>query len=523
MAQVRISMSKIRKIIRLHTQAGLSQRVISNAVGVSRPVVAYYLGLFHASRLDWKSVEQLSDSDLEQRLRPQEPRVDQRYQEVAALLPAIIGELGRVGVTRSLLWEEYRRDHPDGYSYPQFCFHLQAFKETSEISMHLDHVAGEKLFIDFAGNKPHLTDAKNGVRREVELFVAVFPASALVYCEAVESQKIEDFVMAARHTLEYANGAPLVVVPDNLKSAVTKPDRYEPQINETFNDFAAHYGIAVIPARGAHPKDKALVESSVSLVYRRVLAPLRHRSFATLDDLNEAIAERLEELNDRPMQRLGISRRRRFQEIEAPELKPLAPTPYRVRRFRQATVQFNYHVHLSEDKHFYSVPWTYRRKRVQVVYDEQSVEIYHNHERIAAHRRERTPNGYTTGREHMPPHHRFVAEWSPERFLSWAGKIGPDTERLITAVLAKPQVPEQGFRSSLGILKLADRYEPGRLEAACRRANAYAIASYRGIRNILEKGLDRQVKLQRPSTTIPDHENIRGSRYYSPQASGDEA
>jgi transposase len=516
-------MSKIRKIIRLHAQAGLSQRDISKAVGVSRPVVAYYLGLFRASQLDWQTVERLCDSDLEHRLRPSEPRVDERYEELTALLPTMVQELGRVGVTRFLLWEEYRRDHPDGYSYPQYCFHLQAFKETSEISMHLDHVAGEKLFIDFAGSKPHLTDPKSGIRQEVELFVAVFPASALVYCEAVVSQTIGDFIMAARHALEYANGAPLVLVPDNLKGAVTKPDYYEPQINETFNDFAAHYGIAVIPARGKHPKDKALVEATVAFVYQRVLAPLRHLSFATLDDLNEAIAEKLEELNDRPMQRLGISRRQRFLKIEASALKPLPATPYRVRRFRQATVQVNYHAYLGEDKHFYSVPWTYRKKRVQVIYDEQNVEINYNHERIAVHRRDRTPNGYTTRREHMPPHHRFVAEWSPERFLSWARKIGPDAERLIAVVLAKPQVPEQGFRSCLGILKLADRYEPGRLEAACRRANAYAVNSYRGIRNILEKGLDRQVKLPPPSTGIPAHENIRGSQYYFPLASGDEA
>ena len=200
MPQVRISMNKIRKMIRLHTQAGLSQRSISNAVGVSRPVVAYYLGLFRVSGLDWNGVERLTDSELERRLMPEQPRVDARYEDLTALLPTMIQELGGVGVTRYLLWEEYQRDHPGGYSYPQFCFHLQAFKETSEISMHLDHVAGEKLFIDFAGNKPQLTDPKTGLRREVELFVAVFPASALVYCEAVVSQKIEDFIMGAPAT-----------------------------------------------------------------------------------------------------------------------------------------------------------------------------------------------------------------------------------------------------------------------------------------------------------------------------------
>lgn len=300
MAQARTTMNKIRNIIRLHLQAGLSLRGIARSVGVSRPVVSYYLGLFKKSGLTWTDVDSLNDSDLERRLRPEEPRLDPRLKELDELLPTFAQELGKQGVTRYLLWEEYRRSHPDGYSYPQFCFHLQTFKETSEISMHLEHVAGEKLFVDFAGTKPFFTDPKTGERREVELFVAVFPASAYLYCEAVESQKIEQFVLATRHALEYAGGAPRMVTPDNLKSAVTKSDRYEPQINETFNDFAAHYGIAVVPARSKHPKDKALVESSVNLIYHRVLAPLRHCSFSSLDDLNEAFAEKLEELRRPP-------------------------------------------------------------------------------------------------------------------------------------------------------------------------------------------------------------------------------
>jgi transposase len=520
MSQARIPMRKIRTIIRLHEQAGLTQRTISSAVGVSRPVVAYYLGLYEQSGLHGNEVEVLSDSELEQRLRPRESRTDPRYEELTALLPGILLELSRPGVTRQLLWEEYRTNRLDGYSYTQFCFHLQAFSETSELHMHLEHTAGEKLFVDFAGRKPQLIDPKTGIRREVELFVAIFPASALVYCEATESQKSIHFITATRHALEYAGGAPRIIVPDNLKSAVKTPDRYEPEINDIFDDFASHYGIAVVPARVRHPRDKALVESAVSLVYRRILAPLRDSCFQNLDDLNEALTGKLEELNDRPLQRLAISRRERFLRIEAPLLKPLPLIAYRFRRFRQATVQFNYHVYLGEDKHFYSVPYSYRRKEVRLVYDENSVEISYNHERIASHRRDRTPNGYSTQPEHMPPHHRFIAEWSPERFLSWAAKFGPQTERLIAEVLKKPTVVEQSFRTCMGILKLADRYEAPRLEAACRRALAYGIYQYRGIRTILEKGLDRTAMIQRQLFILPNHENIRGEEYYAEASSG---
>ena len=513
-------MRKIRTIIRLHTQGSVSQRMISKATGVSRPVVAYYLGLFEHSGLSFADVLQLSDSDLEVRLRPSEARVDPRYEALSRLLPNITQELGRIGVTRQLLWEEYRGQHPEGYSYTQFCFHLRAYCETGELAMHLEHEAGKELFIDFAGNKPQLMDAKTGIEREVQLFVAVFPASALVYCEATETQAVECVVRATRHALEYAGGAPEIIVPDNLKSAVTKPSRYEPKINETFEDFASHYGCVVIPARVRRPRDKALVEASVNRVYQRILAPLRDRQFHSLDELNDAIGERLELLNEQPMQRIGISRWQRFRSIELAALKPLPEQPYQIRRFHQVTVGFNYHVYFSPDKHNYSVPWTYRRKQVRVVSSEKNVEVYYNHQRIATHRRDRRAGGYSTQPEHMPSQHRLYAEWSPERFLSWAQNIGPKTRELIAAVLDSRQVAEQAFRSCLGILKLAERYEASRLEAASTRALAYGVSSYRGVRSILEKGLDRSGAERPGSFVLPEHPNIRGEQYYDRAASG---
>jgi len=520
MPRARITMKKIRTIIRLHTQGSVSGRMISQATGVSRPVVGYYLSLFAQSGLSFADVQAMSDSELEAQLRPRDAKLDPRYDALCQLLPKITQELGRTGVTRQLLWEEYRGSHPDGYSYTQFCFHLQAYSETSDLAMHLEHEAGKKLFIDFAGSKPRLMDAKSRIEREVQLFVAVYPASALVYCEATETQGVECVVRATRHALEYAGGTPAIIVPDNLKSAVTKPDRYEPKINETFEDFASHYGCVVIPARVRRPRDKALVEASVNRVYQRILAPLRDRQFHTLDELNDAIGEQLELLNAQPMQRIGISRWERFRSIELPALTPLPGEPYQLRRFHQATVGFNYHLYFSPDKHYYSVPSAYRRKVVRVVSNDTSVEVYYNHERIATHRRNRSPGGYSTHSEHMPLQHRLYAEWSPERFLNWATKIGPNTGELIAAVLESRDVAEQAFRSCLGILKLAERYEDSRLEAASTRALAYGVRSYRGIRSILEKGLDRSSTEQTRSFVLPDHPNIRGGEYYRNAASG---
>ena len=520
MPRARITMKKIRTIIRLHAQGALSQRMISRATGVSRPVVGYYLGLFQHCGMSLDEVETMSDSELEARLRPSDARVDPRYEVLAQELAKISQELGRPGVTRQLLWEEYRSSHPDSYSYTQFCFHLQVYNETSELAMHLEHEAGRRLFIDFAGTKPRLTDSKTAIQREVELYVAVFPASALIYCEATESQTVECVVRATRHCLEYAGGCPEIIVPDNLKAAVTTPDRYEPQINETFEDFAAHYGCVVVPARVRRPRDKALVEAGVNRIYQRILAPLRNRQFHSLDELNEAIAEALEDINEQPMQRIGISRWQRFRSIELAALKALPTQPYEIRRFHQATVGFNYHLYFSPDKHYYSVPWSYRRKKVRIVSGETTVEIYFNHERIATHRRDRTPGGYSTQREHMPSQHRMYAEWSPQQFLNWATKIGPQTRVLIATVLDSREVAEQTFRSCLGILKLTERYDNSRLEAAAGRALIYGVTTYRGVRSILEKGLDRMNPQKTTPFLLPDHGNIRGGEYYREAASG---
>ena len=517
MPRARIRMNKVREIIRLHETAGLSIRQISRALSVSRPVVDHYLRLARQAELRWGEIEPMDDQELLERLEARSARpADPRQIDLQKRLPRIVRELGRKHMTRQLLWEEYRSECPDGYSHSQFCYHLQMYIGDSELSMHLEHEPGEKLFVDFAGDRPVLLDAVTGNERPVELFVAVYPAGGLIYAEATADQKIASFVSATRHTFEYAGGAPKIVVPDNLKAGVSKADRYEPQINPIYEDFACHYGCVVVPARPRKPRDKALVEAAVHLVYTRVLARLRNQRFATLEEMNAAILKLVDELNDRPMQKIGVSRRTRFSQIEAEHLLPLPERPYLLRHFiDEVKVGFNYHLYFPLDRHYYSVPYEYRRKPVRVAFTETEVEIIYNHRRIACHRRERVAHRYTTKADHMPSTHRFVAEWSPQRFTSWAAQVGPATETLIAAVLNCGRVPEQAFRSAMGLLNLAKIVGHDRIEAAARRANRFGITSYQGLKRILDKGLEAEPLAAEQPKAVSEHPNIRGPRYYT--------
>lgn len=515
-------MSKIREIIRLTQTAGLSIRKTSRALNISRPAVDHYVRQARVADLSWSQVEQMSDEELLARLQQTEERHnDPRYVELVRRLPELTRELGKKHVTRQLLWEEYRRECSDGYEYSQFCYHLQMYSADTELAMHLDHEPGERVFIDFAGDRPKLTDPLTGAETPVELFVAVFPASGLIYAELTGSQQTEDLIRGVRHTLEYAGGSPRIIVPDNLKAAVTTPDTYEPEVNATFADFGAYYGCVVMPARPHKPRDKALVEAAVNLVYNRILALLRNRRFETVDEFNDAIAEYLDLLNDRQMKKIRMSRRQRFEEIEAAHLRALPLRPYIIRRFvPSATVQVNYHVYFRPDKHYYSVPYRYRRKKVRIAYTDREIEIYHNNERIAAHRRTLGEHQYTTNPDHMPSQHRVMGEWNPQRLLNWAGDIGADTHRLIAAVLESRDVPEQGFKSCLGILNLSKTYGAARLEAAAARAQRFHITSYKKVKNILERGLDQEPDPAPQPVAMPSHENIRGHEFYRIGASG---
>jgi transposase len=514
-------MKKIREVIRLKMSTGLSDRQIARALNISRPVVAKYWRGFQASRLEPERIESMADSELLQKLENQ-PRIEKcaKYRRLAHYFPYFVKELKRKGVTLQHLWEEYRQKHPDGYQYSQFCYHFQMWRNASEVSMHIEHKAGDKMFVDYTGEKLVIMDHKTGEEKPLEVFVAILGASELTYVEATPSQEKQEWIRSNERAFWYFGGVTAALVPDNLRSAVSHSNYYEPGINPTFDDFASYYGTVIIPTRVREARDKALVENAVRLVYQRIYAPLRNRVFYSLEELNEAIWELLEEHNNKSFQRLDISRRVLYKQVEKSALKPLPKERYPMKNTKWVTVGFNYHVELREDRHYYSVPY-YLRKRgqkttVKMVYDERIVAIYYDNIRVAQHKRDCTPNGYTTLPEHMPPNHRFYAEWSPQRFCTWAKSIGEEVLQVIEEVLKSRKHPEQAFRVCLGILSLAKKYGAHRLNNACGKANRFGTCSYKRIESMLKLGMEEE---QHPElelvSSIPAHENIRGSQYYS--------
>lgn len=384
--------------------------------------------------------------------------------------------------------------------------------------MHIEHKVGDKMFVDFTGKKLEIVDESTGEINEVEVFVAILGSSQLTYVEAVRSQKKGDWIRANENAFQYFGGATHAITPDCLKSAVTKGNRYEPDINPDYNDFAVHYGTVVIPARPNRPKDKSLVENAVKITYQRIFAPLRDRVFFTLEELNEAIRDLLEEHNNRLMQKMKISRRQLFEETERNALLPLPVERYEFKRFQKAKVQFNYHVYLKEDKHYYSVPYRYKGREIRLIYTDFAVEMFHANIRIARHARNCTPHRYTTATEHMPSHHRFLLEWNPERIMRWAEESGEYVCEAAQSILNSRKHPEQTFKSCLGLISLSKKYGMFRLNQACRRALDFGGCSYRTVSNILEKNLDGVEEEESVAAILPDHENIRGGEYYALEA-----
>jgi len=437
-----------------------------------------------------------------------------KYEKLIEKFPGYIQELKKTGVTLMILYTEYQKEYPDGYSYSQFCYHFQVWRNASKLTMHIDHKAGDKMFVDYAGDKLEIVDPKTGEIHSVEVFVAILGASQLTYVEASFSQKSEDWIRSNERAFLYFKGVTNAVVPDNLKSGVTNSNKYEPRINFMFNDFADHYGTVILPARVRRPQDKALVENAVKIVYQRIYAPLRNRTFFSLEELNEAIWVLLEQHNNTQFQRLKISRRGLFEKIEKQALKALPKERYAIKQCRELTVQFNYHVELREDRHYYSVPWQFKGKRVRVIYDDRIVAIYYDNIRIAQHKRDRVPNKYTTLHTHMPADHRNYAEWSPERFIRWARSIGGNVAEIIKVVLKSRKHPEQAFKTCMGILNLVKEHGPDRLEKACEKALNFGFYSYRRIKNILDRGLEEDLFSEQKEHSISLHENVRGSKYY---------
>lgn len=504
-------MRRIREILRLRCEAGLTGRAIARALGVSNSTVAGLFARAELAGLTWPLPEGITDSELEERL------YRDRYQAVGDPREpdwARVHEDLRTHKRLSLrqLWIEYREAHPDGYGYSWFAERYRAWRGRIDVVMRQHHRAGEKLFVDWAGDTLPYVDPQTGEVREAHLFLAVLGFSSYTFAHAYADERTESFLAAHVDAFEHLRGVPELVVPDNLKTGVKRPDRYEAEIAAPYAELAAHYGTVVMPARVGKPRDKAKVEVGVQIAEREILAPLRHRTFFSLAEANAAIAERLRALNERPFAKLPGSRMSTFTEREAPLLHPLPAEPYAHRTRKLATVHIDYHVEL--EGHYYSVPYHLVREKVELRFDGRTVEVYHEGVRVAVHVRSRAKGRATTLAEHMPEKHRHVAAWTPERIAAWAGKTGPATAALCEAIMAARPHPELGFRSCLGVLRLGDRYGPARLEAAAQRAHAMGADSYRSVRSILERGLDRENETATPGPPAITHANVRGAGYY---------
>jgi transposase len=512
-------MRKIREVMRLKYDRGLSHRQISAAVGISRGSVNDYIHRAERGGLMWEVAQGLSDAEVEQRLF----RYLDRH-EPAIRAPIDFSwvhmELRRPGVTLQRLWTEYQEavvEGPSGqkpYQYSQFCDLYRDYQCRLKPTMRQVHRAGEKAFIDFSGKKPRIIDPVTGEATEVELYVIVLGASSYAYAEATRTQGLEDFVGATGRGLEYFGAVPEILVPDQLKSAVRKPDWCEPEINATFAEMGQHYGTAIVPARPGKPRDKAKVEVGVQVVQRWILACLRNRQFFSLEELNVAIGELLEKLNNKPFQKLEGCRRSVFESIERPAMRALPPRRYELGRWKlKVGVNIDYHVEY--DHHYYSAPCELAQDKVDVRATAQVVELWRNGLRITSHVRSYGLKGTAvTKPEHRPRSHREFGDWPPERLVGWAGVTGPRTAEVVEAILSRGPHPESGRRACLALLRMADRYGSERLEAACARAIRIGNPTRKSVEAILKSGLDKFTPVSEVEAPVIAHENIRGGEYF---------
>lgn len=508
MANGRLPMRKIRDVLRLAAQK-ISHRKIALSLQIGRTTIRDYILRARLAGLSWPLPGDLGDEQLEKLLFPAQ---DKTPEQVLPDWKAIRTELARPGVTLALLWEEYREREENGYSYSQFCNLYRIWRGGLARSMRQSHVAGEKLFVDYSGQLVRIVDPASGEIREAELFVATLGASNYTFAEATWSQKMADWTGSHAHAFEYFGGVPALLVPDNLKSAVIRACFHEPEVNRSYADLARHYDTAILPARPYKPKDKAKAEAAVQIAQRWILASLRNRTFSSLAEVNAAIRVLLDKLNNKVTRHLGASRKELFEELDKPALKPLPVSPYVYARWKQCSIGPDYHIRI--DGHFYSVPHRHVRGRLWVRMTARTVEAFYKGKRIACHMRSDEGRGKTTLKEHMPPAHRYHADWTPEKLLAKAEKIGPDTAILIDVILRDKPHPEQGLRAGAGIIKLARGFGEDRLEAACTRAIAIGARTYSSVRSILENSLDRQKTPEPADDPAITHDNIRGRHYY---------
>lgn len=513
-----IVMSKVRNIIRLYTE-GVSKQSIGERTGVPRNTVKKYIRLFLASGKSTEEIEQMSDTELEQMFLNMTPlhhiEDDPRYITLEEFFPYMEKALKSRENTKEKLWQQYIAQNHDGYRLSQFKdYYLKWLRRRNPV-MHIEHKAGEKMYVDYAGEKLEVLDPDSGNIVPVEVFVAILGASQLTYVEAVYTQQKEDFIRACENALYYFGGAPKAIVTDNLKSAVVKSSRYEPTLNEAFSDFVSYYSMAALPAGPYKPRHKALVEGAVKIIYRTIYGEVNKQVYSCLGILNKAILEALEAHNDRLMKGRTFSRRKLFEETEKHMLCSLPDRRYEIKTRRLVTVMKNNYVCLSEDKHYYSVPYQFIGKKVALLYSSSEVEVYYRYERIAFHKRNRHFYGHTTVEEHLASKHRFMGDWNPDKFIERALEVGMETRDYIIELMKIRPHPEQAYRSCQGVLSFAARAGKQRLNNACKRAAQYGDYSYHTIRVILEKGLDKGADdEQQGNQNLPPHDNIRGQQYF---------
>lgn len=503
---------KIKQLLRLYTQ-GKSKSYISDHLGISRNTASKYIRAYLRKGLTYDQVDQMSDVELISLFEPDIKEIPIRRQQLFEEYKKLEKELKKPGSSRWNYWEEYCRNNPLAYSYSRFCENFRAWQKQTNPSLHIEHKAGDKLYVDFAGKRLHVVDKDTGELVPVEVFVSVLGCSQLTYVEAVPSQKKEDFIQCIENALWYYGGVPEVIVPDNLKSAVKKANLYEAMLNETFEDFLLHYQTHGLPTRIRKPKDKSLVEGGVKIVYQRIYRHLRDQVFYSIEDLNKAIREHLRSYNTKHFKGKDYSRMDIYNDLEREYMSPLPANKYEIREYAQGTVHKNCHVYLSADKHYYSVPYQYIGRKIKIKYTTKHVWVYCKYEEIAIHLRDKTRYGYSTIKSHLPVEHQYVTDWHPERFMKWAESIGPNTAKLIELILNRKQYAEQNYKSCLGVLHLEKKAGRERLENACGRALEYQRHSYSIVKRILEKGLD--LLEEKPlELSLPEHQNIRGNNYY---------
>jgi transposase len=506
----RLPMRKVRDVLRLRA-SGMSKRKIAASLSIGATAAADCIRRARRAGLSWPLPEDLSDEALERILYPP-PQVSATDRRSRPDWPTIHRELRRPGVTLQLLWEEYRCAHPDGYGYSRYCELYRAWEGRLSPTMRQLHVVGERMFVDYAGTTLEVVDGTTGEVRVCQLFVATLGASNYTYAEATFTQRLVDWIGSHVRAFAFFGGVTAQIVSDNLRSGITRACFYEPAVNRSYAEMAAHYGTAVVPARPRKPRDKAKVEVTVQVATRWIIAKLRNRRFFSLVEINAAIRDLVTQLNARVTRHLGTSRCALFDEIERHALKALPVEPYLYAEWKECKVSFDYHVEV--ERHYYSVPHALLRETVWVRITARTVEVFHRGTRIAAHMRSSSDRRHTTVREHMPSSHRRYADWTPERIRRQAGDIGRNTATLIEIIMRERPHPEQGFRASIGIIRLLKSYGRDRLEAACGRALLIGARSFTSVNSILKNNLE--VKRPAPAADEPaiTHPNIRGPRYF---------